>query len=828
MPHFPLRVGRRAAWVFAALILPLGLVAEDPSAAGLDESAARQELKAAREKLERCRRMTAEHRARLAAAQGPAKVAETARDSAQAARDAADRALAALKNRRESPPAQTAQIDKSIELQERQIAESREQLRENPNDANARRTLDATEKFLARLRTRREQILKKAGAAPADLDAQIRQAEATAARATDAYWTAYGVWMKANSERELWQGAVARDEAEETLARQALQDLEADLLAKFRKSPLPHLERVVAEAGGKPIYDARWVSEEEVLDERIAFMRKAIADQIEQIRTQTGRRDEALTAYVDACHESIAAIHDYEEAIYSQARWTIAYELADAGISIALDFKDGGPPGALIGALIELGPHAYAAFSPGDISKRYELPASSREALPAPYHPYTFGEEMGKDAIKDAAKATVKGFVEGIGAGARDYRRLADAKPVIEELWVVMKRRVIFGNRVGSEAILVVMRKSTMEYTLRSLRDRVRGGLGAVKDGLKKEVLNPKLLKGMARSAAQSAIKTWLIESARTGRLAKWETFMEKEAVALALYREMRIQSNLLRFEKIQLLAYQEYLADLIAEREKESGRRRLRFDVETPPPPAAIQADDSLTLDLRLSFSRDIRDVVVNVNGSPAAGETRQTAWDGKAKVDSRAGAAHLTVEALDLLSKKPIDGQPFTVPRFLVTEERWADYEPGADNSHTIRLGPRKPGVSLVLLVDLSGSMNDNGRLARTKAAAADALKPGALGPDDEVALWTFQDTAASLVHPFTPDAARLLASVHGMTADGSTPLALAIYRAGDYAHSAGRNHRKVLLVLSDGEETNGGDPFEAMQSVRKRGVETREGMK
>ena len=54
-----------------------------------------------------------------------------------------------------------------------------------------------------------------------------------------------------------------------------------------------------------------------------------------------------------------------------------------------------------------------------------------------------------------------------------------------------------------------------------------------------------------------------------------------------------------------------------------------------------------------------------------------------------------------------------------------------------------------------------------------------------------------------------ARAQAAVNGVSASGGTPLAAAIRSAGSYMRGNARSKNKTLIILSDGEESEGGNP-------------------
>ena len=113
-----------------------------------------------------------------------------------------------------------------------------------------------------------------------------------------------------------------------------------------------------------------------------------------------------------------------------------------------------------------------------------------------------------------------------------------------------------------------------------------------------------------------------------------------------------------------------------------------------------------------------------------------------------------------------------------------------------------------SVVILIDASGSMQ-GAKMDNAKATARQRV--GSLQPDTELAVIAF--SGKSLKFPFAAmDAdgrARAQAAIDTITAGGGTPLAAAIRDAGGYLRGNAGGKRLTLIVLSDGEETGGGDP-------------------
>lgn len=111
----------------------------------------------------------------------------------------------------------------------------------------------------------------------------------------------------------------------------------------------------------------------------------------------------------------------------------------------------------------------------------------------------------------------------------------------------------------------------------------------------------------------------------------------------------------------------------------------------------------------------------------------------------------------------------------------------------------------VTTALVVDRSGSMEDEGKLEGAQAAATafvDLLRPG-----DRAALVAFDDEV-ELAEGFTADQAALRAAVEALRADGGTALYDAVVAGVELLRDA--PGRRLLVVLSDGQDCS--TPFDS----------------
>ena len=142
----------------------------------------------------------------------------------------------------------------------------------------------------------------------------------------------------------------------------------------------------------------------------------------------------------------------------------------------------------------------------------------------------------------------------------------------------------------------------------------------------------------------------------------------------------------------------------------------------------------------------------------------------------------------------------------------------------------------VRVVVAIDGSGSMN--GRLGNTRkldlARRAAETFIGTLPPDVPAALLVFGQQgsnteagksrscqAIDVAAAMTTDRAALQSALGGVQAVGWTPLAAALQRAGELFGPSQVTGEQVVYVVSDGEETCGGDPVAAAQALRQGGT-------
>ncbi len=117
----------------------------------------------------------------------------------------------------------------------------------------------------------------------------------------------------------------------------------------------------------------------------------------------------------------------------------------------------------------------------------------------------------------------------------------------------------------------------------------------------------------------------------------------------------------------------------------------------------------------------------------------------------------------------------------------------------------------VSMGIIIDNSGSMRE--KRPKVAAAAVDLVK--ASNPQDEVFIVDFNDVAY-LDAPFTNNIKKLEQVLDKIDTRGGTAMRDAISMSIDYAKESGKRSKKVLLVITDGNDNTSNETLE--QLVRK----------
>jgi len=159
------------------------------------------------------------------------------------------------------------------------------------------------------------------------------------------------------------------------------------------------------------------------------------------------------------------------------------------------------------------------------------------------------------------------------------------------------------------------------------------------------------------------------------------------------------------------------------------------------------------------------------------------------------------------------------------------------GAAGSPSSNGSPMREGIAALVLMDVSGSMSESvsdGGQERPKIVVARRAAQSLIHqfatyaaghPDEPVLVGLFEfserrgDPSVREVIPLSPaDPARTEAALARMRADGGTPIGDAMVAAKRALDSSGLT-RRHLLVVTDGENTDGYKPADVMKALARR---------
>ncbi len=131
---------------------------------------------------------------------------------------------------------------------------------------------------------------------------------------------------------------------------------------------------------------------------------------------------------------------------------------------------------------------------------------------------------------------------------------------------------------------------------------------------------------------------------------------------------------------------------------------------------------------------------------------------------------------------------------------KEHFKVYEDKVEQTIT-HFNQQSAPISVGIVFDISGSMKDNNNIRKAKAAIVRFLQ--SRNPDDEYFLITFNHNI-NLIQAFTEESAALETDVAFQKPGGRTALYDAVYMGLDQVNK-GRNEKKALIVITDGEDNS-----------------------
>jgi len=249
---------------------------------------------------------------------------------------------------------------------------------------------------------------------------------------------------------------------------------------------------------------------------------------------------------------------------------------------------------------------------------------------------------------------------------------------------------------------------------------------------------------------------------------------------------------------------------------------RRLHSPVRLALPPDGMG-------EIEVTFLRSPQSATVEILGQRIAlegeGTTRTASFDLARLSGMRRIELYITAQDE---TGKGLDADPRTPALIELAEGRvWSGYEGERGGAVTRAGGPDRwhrlgapPDLSMVIMLDGSGSMAENGRMESARAGIIQTLEGLDPALDIEMSVLVFAGCGLPSTVPFTTDRDLIRRTVEGATANGATALAAA-YAA---ARNAFRNSADPAaaswryVTFSDGMETCDGDVGGQMRALNQ----------
>ena len=129
-------------------------------------------------------------------------------------------------------------------------------------------------------------------------------------------------------------------------------------------------------------------------------------------------------------------------------------------------------------------------------------------------------------------------------------------------------------------------------------------------------------------------------------------------------------------------------------------------------------------------------------------------------------------------------------------------------------------RQSVHIIMLVDTSGSMEDNGKLESVKKSLRFMLS--LLSAEDRLSLITFDNDATLILNKVVPDAANLDATLYKINmlhVDGSTNMSAGLLEARSVIESVDSGRKQGIILLTDGHANVGSSTPDAIVSIIQR---------
>jgi Mg-chelatase subunit ChlD len=608
----------------------------------------------------------------------------------------------------------------------------------------------------------------------------------------------------------------------------------------------PFLQRVVVRAGNDTPYEAGWIEPAREVEEllrlaeylhadlgrTIAVRRRNVDHWIAAVTEDQAAANAALANYAGLMGGSSDGILGYVErgldavsfgyagAIVTAGSLTwrkIGIEVADAALTVGRDVYGGVPlHAALLAETIAQLAASLSRSGPANQGWDLESMPFASQAVQASTAPVTPADEQAMIASITAARLRaaleqMRGQVSAELQG-EDFLQSLPARHGELTLAAAFSEAAFF----GSVPDLGISERALLGQPLHLWAfAQLTQGTSVMKTLLKEAAFNDRANRRNVRAVfldtLQSAVRDGLLERLEVERLTAWNAYLEADLEVQISVASLRNESRIRRLdERARTVLGAEIIPALT--RELESMRETRRLEVTRD---AAITGRRA---EIQLVFTRPVRVEEVRIGDRVLESAGSDERWSVRfSPSDFSHGAAVLSVTARHAaLEERGLDN-PSTVASWSSLDRRFNNYEPGPDRHHSLRLSVPS-GTAYAIVLDTSGSMEEQGRMVRAQEAVLSLFDTGRITADDQIALFTFSGCSVTQAVAFPGSADLARSAVMAAVANGATPLAESIAVAADSLQPLNVDHA-VLVVVTDGSDTCEGAVGDALNRARRQ---------
>lgn len=837
----------RLAWAIALFVLIGAVSAAVPALAQTEEEALIEAVRQAeadvKQAEERLNRLTAEFKPKIDAHEQAVANLDRLRSATGEAYDAIDDAYGKVERLPVTLSArENALMDVLIRMYNNNASRSELRKRE--------RELEDVRRQIAQFRQDNVPAKLKLAAARARADrlyAQLQQARRT----------------EADLAPEARAGVNLIEEAKDALAkaRDALQKARSNARWRLNEKAPPYLEKVTVKRGGRTFYEAEWEGSEEDAEELLRLAQYLHEDLSRTIPLRRERVDEWVALVQEDQAKAAAAMNKYVELMGGSYNggfmggveklldkvsfgtlgavvtggvhpWRkTGIEIADSALTIFRDQLDKKIPwqvALFVEAFSQVADATQRAWRGQAKNPGWDVTTMTYAQGPVSAEQSRRNIQTEQQMYNSIDKARVRSSLEKLrkeveaGLKGEDFREKLLRTHSGKTLAVAFARSTVartppvldFSERnpiSGSDSTMtwvwnLFSQPSGMMKTAMKTHfyQGYKGGSGiASKFDLGKD---------MVIDALQAAARDGIIEYYERERLEIWYEWVYADAELQMSVAGLKNEGRLRRFdEKIQKVLAEELIPELT--REVES--LRATHDLKIIKDSGVTGSNAKLTL----SFTDEVVVEAVKLGEIELEPTGRRKKWQADIDLEDfeEALTAQLIVTARHAAIEDRALDDPKTTASWSTERSAFNSYEPKPDEYHKIRLTP-PDGIGYAIVLDTSGSMEDNGRIGQAKTALAQLFESGRIKEGDTAGLFTFSGCSPSQSVAFSKEIDTVSTAIANAGVGGGTPLAATVMAAAD-SLTEQNVERGVLVVVTDGEDSCDGDVGQAFSYARDK---------